>query len=61
MGLYDLAVYFWSTVVVAAVGVPFVWAAAREAVRAIEHLDEHSSPSHPSLISVPSSPRPSAP
>lgn len=61
MNLYDLAVYFWSIVAVVTIGGPFAWAAAREAVRAIEHLHEEPEPSHPSLVSVPSSPRPSAP
>lgn len=58
MDLYDLAVYFWSFVAVVGIGGPFVWAAAREAVNAIERLHEDPEPSHPSLTS---SPRPSAP
>lgn len=58
MNAYELGAYFWSVFVALAVGGPVIWALAREAVKAIEHLDGHSHPSHP-LGSGPSSPRPS--
>ena len=61
MSTYDLAVLFWSTVAAVAVVAPFAAVAVREAIRAIEHLHDHPEDSHPSLVSVPSVPRPSSP
>ncbi len=58
---YDLAVYFWSTLLVFGLVTPFVVALAREAVKTIEQLHghdrEHGAP--PSLHSVPVPSRPS--
>jgi hypothetical protein len=58
---YDLAIYFWSTLLVFGLVAPFVVAVAREAVNTIEQLhhdgDDHGAP--PSLRSVPIPSRPS--
>lgn len=54
---YDLAIYFWSTIVALGILSPFCMALVREAKNAIEHLHDHGAP--PSLVSAPIPSRPS--
>jgi hypothetical protein len=54
---YQLAIYFWSTVLVAVVAAPFLLALIETLMRkATKAEDRNSRPSLPSLPSYPSSP-----